>query len=515
MYRNNKYLCSLLTSVLIAFLGVGKPLQAQGQKPATTLERSMLEIAPSLIDGLRKIECNNVGVMKFEVWKDGEVSYSVGAINANLAKRLELSLYLSNTVSIGDQKKGIQPLNLIRNASAAIASIGDIDTRKEGGRKSLFGRQYDLAWGNSKISPDGFLTGLAIIDPSRTSIHYVVLLFTKDNPKYRVFQPSSKSFQEFRLDKMPPGALQTVAMRSNLLTEIGDNFRSLKFGKFQQFDPTTGKKTDQAPVQLPNSQNGQSTTPPPSPKANDLELPEPPVTLEILQSKTKFPGGNLEAFLNQTEFDTLNLAFEGGKAFIKGLKEDHPMRIRLKRDTSESRYGVVLRVNGINTLGMGRGADAQARLWVMDANTPTLTLSGYQIEGNQANPFLITPDVKAAALSKELNLGDDTGTITLTVFKEKDANTPKTVPDNLALQRKEKAIENGELPNPKEAQSATNPGALVSTILKERNRAPGLITANKESTLVAPIRIVTFERDATPILHATIRYFQPIKGQQE
>ncbi len=96
---------SLLTLLVMAAPGADTP-----GSPAD-LERQLLVVAKDLIKEFQARGHTTVGVLKFQVCKDGKtLSDNVGTLNLLLARRLEVALVLANNPR--------RPINIIDNASA-------------------------------------------------------------------------------------------------------------------------------------------------------------------------------------------------------------------------------------------------------------------------------------------------------------------------------------------------------------------------------------------------------------
>src|SRR4051794_28938548 len=121
-----------------------------------TLDAALLRQAPRVLGDLKAHGVQNVGVLKFRVKKGNEpVSDRVGTLNRDLATRLEIALVLAPDFRM--------PLGIIRDASAVAATIQRANHLNEPGRRALFQARYPLAWGSEQVTPDAFLTGVALL----------------------------------------------------------------------------------------------------------------------------------------------------------------------------------------------------------------------------------------------------------------------------------------------------------------------------------------------------------------
>src|SRR4051794_18216170 len=113
---------------------------------AASLERALMEQAKKIRKYCQDQGYQTVGVLKFRVQKgDAAPTDRAGPINLNMAQRLELALILAN-----DAK---QPLNIIKDASAAAAGVPGANHLTEDGQRLLFFDKankplhaYQLAW---------------------------------------------------------------------------------------------------------------------------------------------------------------------------------------------------------------------------------------------------------------------------------------------------------------------------------------------------------------------------------
>jgi len=140
------------------------------------LDTALNAHAQSILRYLRDHHCRNVGILKFRV-KKGEqpVSFRVGLLNDNLAERLETALILANTQQ--------PPIGIIHDASHTAASRNLLQYDKPAGQHALFEQEYPLAWGNTLVHPDQFLTGIVRVRSDMKSVTVVVEAFGPKSPK--------------------------------------------------------------------------------------------------------------------------------------------------------------------------------------------------------------------------------------------------------------------------------------------------------------------------------------------
>src|SRR5262249_28111820 len=136
-------------------------------------------------------------------------------------------------------------------------------------------------------------------------------------------------------------------------------------------------------------------------EAYPLKDKEAPVALEILYDGKPVP-----------------FELKGGKAVIKEPRQGTKVTFVLKRkDNSKTAYGVVLKINGENTLFHERLPDLQCHKWILEPGCNPMTIRGFQNTDRSAEEF----KVLSAEESKqnEMNYASDVGTVSVTVFRDK------------------------------------------------------------------------------------------------
>ncbi len=121
----------------------------------------------------------NIGVLNFRVKVGGgKESWNVGRLNTIMAVRLENALILQNSSD--------SPIGITRNAGeAAIKQFGKIDYMTPQGRKKLLKGRYPLAWGNAKVKVDAFLTGVVEVSNDYKTVVVKLEVFDQNNMKLR------------------------------------------------------------------------------------------------------------------------------------------------------------------------------------------------------------------------------------------------------------------------------------------------------------------------------------------
>ncbi len=367
--------------VLGSVLGMSALLLAPAAQAQDSLERGLLGQAPTLIKYFKDKGYKNVGVLKFLVSREGQAfSDNVGTLNLLAARRLELALILANDPQL--------PVGIISNASDVARKITGANHLSKEGRERLFTGQYPLAWGTDKVQPDAFVTGTTEVSKDLRTLIFSLFCFDRTTNKL-----------------VPVGEDFKVANTTNRLSETGDSF--VLRGVFDDGDTeiVKAKNQDKAYQEAVKVQQDQAKHPG---QYEDL-----PVLLEVRYANKKIP-----------------LEFTGGKAFIPEPREGQSVEFGLKHDGSKNRYGVVLKVNGENTLGKERLPDLTCRKWVLEPGLGPWAIRGYQV-GDELEKFRVASI--AESKQREIHYGHDVGTITMTVFREqKIKGRPKLILDEKA-----------------------------------------------------------------------------------
>jgi hypothetical protein len=431
-------------SAALLVLPVGAAEAAQKPK----VEQTLVRRAPELIRHFQEHKYRNVGVLKFLVCKDGKrPSDCVGTLNMLLARRLELALILAD-----DPRK---PVGIIRNASAVAARLRGANHLTPAGRRALFAPEYTRAWGDREVKADAFVTGLVDVNKDLSTLTIGLLVFDRENTKLR---PLGKDMVASN-DSIKLGEMGESFMLRWVKDDLGDDAsrrEHLALGSAAKL------RRDRTGHPLAGGSRGR------------------PVSLEV-----RYDG------------KPVALTFRDGRAYLPEPSEGQKVSFVLRRDDSRETYGVVLKVNGENTLFRQREPDLHCNRWVLAPGAGPLVLRGYQVSEDTVEEFRVLPQVESK--EREVHYGEDVGTITLTVFRDRGKAEPPMLLTR--AQSKEAAVAAARLPR----RSAANLHALKAQLLEEANRGliePGARTPGK-------VRRVKFNPDPTPVMTATIVYYRP------
>jgi hypothetical protein len=448
-------------AVFVASLAADEKKAAR--KP--TLEAALKDNAPAIRDFLWKKMAHpekslHVGVLKFLVRiGDGPASDNVGPLNLHLADRLEAALLLS--LDDGPTNK----IRILHNPSAVVTTTR-ADHLTEEGRAAFFPMRYPPAWGREKaLSADAFLTGVVKIEDGGRSAEITVLAFDKKGGKLVEVCPKFK-----------------VAGDASLLTEAGVSF-ALPRGKDADRVAAAWEGRDEVPAEATTSVPSKGRK-----AASPAELlDQAPVELQIL-----YNGKPMEVS-------------DDGRVREPNKNDKVTFRLRHK-NLDENTYGVVLKVNGENTIKRDNleADDYLQYKWILKPKA-RFPIQGFQMESaKEACAFEVLP--LAESRERDVSYGPHAGTFTLVVFKGRrdgkesrlarsEDDTPvigRGVPNRLAGSISLKSLQ-GQL------RTQTQSGGQVMD--------RGLIVPGKQ--INQEVEYVEFKTYRNPLSVIHIRYYKP------
>ena len=451
--------------IAICFV-MGVVLNLSGDiRAADELDRQLLQQAHSILGTLKEKGHKNVGVLKFRVKKGEEPATDrAGTLNMRLSEKLEMALILANKVQ--------DPVGIIRDANRTAATIAGANHLTVEGRKQLFTTQYDLAWGDQKVTPDAFVTGVAFIHLDMKTITIGLSMFDATGDELVALS---------KFDAKPD--LED-------LLESGESFTvrgvfdqgSLEMTQDERKDKAT-EEAVKTTVLVKNETAG--TTKSVSSKLHPLSPsnPDSPISLEI-----RYAG------VPQT------IEFRQGAAFVKEPAENQKVSFVVRRKGSGTpRLGIVLKVNGENTLYRQKLPDAQCSPWIFEPSLREFQVSGYQLDAKSMQEFKVLSQTESKA--KEISYGEFVGTISVSVLKEQTVE-PKIAADLLSDDGEDFAIlTRSAFPK----KPARNLSALRHQLADASTR--GLIVDG--AVVQQNVQVTKFKGDSIPIMTATIKYYDP------
>jgi hypothetical protein len=456
----------------IALLVLASPVHAHHD----AIDQAFVKVAPQILDRLHSRKAQNVGVLKFLVKRgDSRPDDAVGELNMGLADRLEAALILANT----NEKIGI-----IGRASLAVVANNNrlANHRMEEGRQAFFADTYRLAWGDKKVKPSVFVTGLAQIAKDLKTVTIKLEMFGEDGRIESVGEPI------------------VVPTTRRTLVEAGYSYVITEALMPSIFDGARGSRTNKGAVATVKAEDEAAAL------TQTIALHDP----------TKTEGVRFTAAEALREAPIkLTVLYNGKPAPVEGdrvrePKETERVTFLLENTDPKTAYAVVLKVNGKNTLFSEDFEASQCLKWVLAAGEK-LEVTGFQDDEMKANPFKIL----SARESEEstFRYGDLTGTVRLIAFRgETVSEDPSAIekknpePDQIALAavaRGTKGLKKGE----------DRPGslaALKADLLGRESELEGMRGVIDKSSKKEdrPIQRVYFKTLPTvAVADITIRYY--------
>jgi len=345
-----------LVPPLLVLAVVGALLASPAPARADNIDESLLKEATKVMRTLKARQYKNVGVLKFRV-KKGErpASLAAGLLNTNMATRLEYALILVNNEA--------DPLGITRDASlVAAASKLTLEDRK-----ALFGLDYPLAWGKSKVAVDAFLTGEVSID--------------------RDFKKTTVSIETFdRKDAKEEVARFTVDTDRSILSDAGESFSLVK----------RGNDEDEAAIEDV------------AVRVNENKLVNPDTVDAFIELEIYYDGKKQEIVTQPGGAKTVAEPKTGAKVYFK------------VRNKAKESLALVLRINGVNTLhkeGPERQVDRCTK-WVLEPGKE-YTIQGFYLRDNKIEEFKVVSPAGLTSLDPQ-----KMGVIEAAVFRQGGAEDP-------------------------------------------------------------------------------------------
>jgi hypothetical protein len=181
--------------------------------------------------------------------------------------------------------------------------------------------------------------------------------------------------------------------------------------------------------------------------------------------------------------------------------------LRLKNTDREETYGVVLKLNGQNTIKHEQQDALDCKKWILEPGK-TVTVRGYQLNEKDRDDFKVQSPRESE--QNEVYYGDNAGTINLVVFRSGKAEEVLVKNDDPVA-----TISRGMLSLRGEPM-ATDLKRFQEQLRQETGgeqkeaRSRGLV-AGSGNIGNSPVDQVTFIPVRVPVLSATIRYYEPRK----
>jgi len=465
-YRFYYFFLALLQSGKFALIGAYVLINCVSA--AEDLDAQYQVVAKDTLKKLRAARIQTTGVLKFSVGiGDGPIHKSVGSLNLRLAEKLEMALVMANPAQ--ESQAGNQ-VGIVRGASDVANSIEGANHLTLEGRKLLFTKAYPLAWvfrDQSSIIPDSLIVGVAQVHADLRNMNVELQLLTKNDlqlqPLATLTVPTDledliDSGESFTTRGMfDDGSVQESRKKVELIVKKSFDIRQ----------ETTGKSQPQAARQHPLVPSSNS-----------------PIQFEV------WYDGQRQA-----------LEFRDGAAFMKEPREGQKVSFIVTRNGADKkRYGVLVRVNGENTLYRERTPDFRASIWILEPSLAKFSVQGFQLDKGTRQDFRVLSDRESK--NRTIDYGRDIGLISIVVYQEQSTSKPILSEDQIDLAVQSQA----QLPL-KTASSRGQLGKSLFDQLMDQDGTRGLIAEGQSKA--AAINTVTFDRDPTPVMATSIRYYAP------
>ena len=474
LWKNEPMTFRIIVALMLSFGLVGHSLANPAIDPRSDddvqFERLLLTNLQPLLDQLRRRDVNVVGILKFAVKHAGDERFAsnLGLLNERITAKIENAVVLSNPA---DERSFSRKLAVARNASAVAARIPGITfPPNQQSRENLFSQTYPLVWkhqGKTEAKPDAFICGIGEISEDMRTIEIELWSFIKGQTE-DIFRPAFKAPLDLSdLSHMGQDFVNPAAESGTTSTD--EAFASA--GKIRE---------------LPAEQH-------------PLQRTDLPVKLEILYDDQPQP---LHFLSRRSD------GVSRSGAYICEPRAGQKVKFVLSRTQADDpkRYGVLLRVNGENTIQRQRLSDRQSRIWILNPNNLTFALTGYQMvlgEAGESHPFEIVEGKTADDLANYF--GEQAGLISLTVFAEATYETTSHRDENRIA--KLLMVKHSAMPD----ETADNPSQLAGRLAKTlfgQSRTRGIVRPSQKSETFVT-KTEKFTRAPQPLFSASVRYFQP------
>lgn len=430
---------------------------------STTIQEELQRRAPEIIDFLVRKNLKTIGVLKFRVQPPGgAVTDKAGTINSMLADRFEVALILANPFDEQLQ------LNIIRDANSQLASNPRAHHLSKEGRLQFFGAEYQPAWGKKLLDADAFLTGIVQVHENRKNATVGILYFDKTGE---------------RLERI--GDPFEVTLDASATAELGESF--VLRGAFDE--GKTALTNDPAQLQTLVVEAAKRV------RQQDAPFPiddaKSPVRLEV-----RYDGKPVQIVLKD------------GQAFLPEPQSGQRVEIVINRTpAANGTLGVVVKVNGENTLYRQTSRDIECAKWLLTENHTQTTIKGFQLrDSNRIERFVVLSEQDSA--ERAMDYGHHVGQIQMVVFKERsNAKIPRVSSE---ADEDLNALMRGFRPSqPPQNLDALKEQIRVAARSSDSTRG-GLIVAGDQAKNEG-IELKTFQPDPTPIMSVTLSYYKQLK----
>jgi hypothetical protein len=339
---------------------------------ADSIDEEFVRRSDEILSDLQNHRYKNVGVLKFQVKKgDSPATFFAGALNFSLARRLENALILANDPA--------HPVGVARDCATVAATRNRTSHYTlPGGRKALLAQTYPLAWGNQEVKVDALLTGLAEVSPDLREIMIHILIFDQEN-----------------VAAMREVAKFTVPTDRNALADMDESFTLARRG--------AGKSGPSPERDAVDDAADRHRAPNDRPPGGELDF------------RVFFDGIRQSQLPDQPEQTKKTPV-----TWFPTPAPGQPVFFEMQWNGA-TKAGVVVRVNGINTLYMEEGDKdpVEFHKWILTPGKTYGITGFYETDRKTVRPFQSLPEAESEAF--ELDVPSKRGLIEIDIFTEGEA----------------------------------------------------------------------------------------------
>ncbi len=402
---------------------------------AGTLDDELREQMPIVMEALKKAKITNVGVMKFRVHEAGKTPRFDAPMCGSLAERVENLL----VIHCGPSKTPL--MGVIRDPGqvSGQAKVGPWFS-EPAEREKLFEMRYPLAWGDSQVKPDLFLTGKLELSKDRGRATLTIESFDRKQP-----------------EKLVTIVTLSVATDRNILRDLGYDI-GLRLADRVALASHTTVSAEEEDKHLLASYNGRK----------DGEGADP----------NNIAGIVFQVFVNDKP---MSCEKKDGGWILVSPPPKAKIEFRLTNRAGK-KLAVAVRVNGLNTINEQTEEPEWCKKWLTEPKK-FYRIKGFYAKSEKTtdlSPFVVLVGDNARAARAEYR--DAAGRIDLDVYEE----------GNVVVARESSIVSKG-LPPSKEKEARGSYLALRSALLKSAKLKTQLVKSDEE--LVAKKEIIVVDKD--------------------
>ncbi len=482
--------------ILVCFAAVSakaEPNVTIDSESEIELERQLKGEVTNLLEKLRPLQATRpseaivIGALRFMIRKGDDPMFepNIGMLNTDLARETQKTLMFANPAT---ERTVANRFVVIRDAFEVAEKLPKANflTGDPNDRAAFFTPKYPLAWkletGEDSAHADAFLFGTGTIAKDFRTIRLQLCAFVKGGRD------------------VIEGTEFSVPLDPRYISAMGENHIVSSRGK------SNSKPSDEA-IQKSASEIRDNPE-----LHHPLQRTDAPVSI-VVEYGDELADGKVDwkvkdiAFINQP---TENL----NGAFLPSPKKQQRVRFTIRRNPEYDgqRLGVLLKVNGENTLLKQVLPDSQCRIWVLEPNRSDFMVDGFYVAvgpNGSKQAFSVVNDSPDQALAKRY--GTNIGIISLSVFEEELNPVGSTLDPNARMALL--TVKHAGVPKVAASDVFQARESMAQTLFSQnqnQNQERGVIVDDGIGVNVN-VPVIGFRRATLPVMSATIRYYRPYK----